>query len=160
MSDFKINPFPRPAPPARPTPPPQAEGKVEAEPVALPPKAIVITDGACSGNPGQGGWGVLIRRGEEVIELHGGDPSTTNNRMEIIAVIEALNALEQPYHVEIISDSEYVIKTMTQSWKRKANTDLWPALDAAVIRHIVSWTWEKTLPFVLTTSSAISSSVK
>ena len=61
--------------------------------------------------------------------------------MEIIAVIEALNALEQPYHVEIISDSEYVIKTMTQSWKRKANTDLWPALDAAVIRHIVSWTW-------------------
>ena len=123
MSDFKIAPFPR-------------------KPKLRPATVVAITDGACSGNPGPGGWGVVLRRGEDVHELHGGDSETTNNRMEITAVIETLKALEQPCEVEIVSDSQYLINTMTQGWKRKQNLDLWQALDAAIAPGtIIIWTW-------------------
>jgi ribonuclease HI len=140
MTDFKITPFARPPAPAPATPPAPPVAVTEAAAAAESQKVIVITDGACSGNPGPGGWGVIIRRGQEVIELHGGERDTTNNRMEITAVIEALKAIE-PSEVEIISDSEYVINTMTKGWKRKANTDLWPNLDAALRLHRVTWKW-------------------
>lgn len=122
MTEFKITPFPRPA--------------------AKPQKVIAVTDGACSGNPGPGGWGVVLRIGETVKELHGGAPAATNQRMEITAAIMALKSLEHPSEVEIVSDSQYVIYTMTKGWKRKANQDLWQRLDTEGARHsFVTWTW-------------------
>ena len=136
MSESKIKPFPRPGAPLPATPP----TPITSTTVALK-RVVVIADGACSGNPGPGGWGVVLRSGENVKELHGDERDTTNNRMEITAVIEALNALKQPCEVEIISDSEYVINTQTKGWKRKKNNDLWQALDAALIPHTVKWTW-------------------
>ena len=103
----------------------------------------IYTDGSCLDNPdGPGGWGVVIvKEGQVVEEMSGHDPSTTNNRMEITAVIRGLGRLKSGSDVNVNSDSEYVIKTMTLGWKRKANQDLWPELDAAVADHRVSWNW-------------------
>jgi ribonuclease HI len=114
----------------------------------------IYTDGACKGNPGPGGWGALLRSGTHERELYGGDPATTNNRMELTAVIRALGALKHPSEVEIYTDSEYVMKGITEwlaAWKRRGwktadrkpvkNVDLWQALEAAAARHEVRWHW-------------------
>lgn len=116
----------------------------------------IWTDGACKGNPGIGGWGALLRRGKHEKELFGGEPLTTNNRMEMMAVIEALRALKKPCRVIIHTDSTYVQKGMTEwlpRWKarqwRKAdrkpvlNADLWRLLDELVSAHQVQWRWVK-----------------
>ncbi|MEL7029539.1 MAG: ribonuclease HI [Pseudomonadota bacterium] len=114
------------------------------------------TDGACSGNPGPGGWGVVLLSGERRKELKGGEADTTNNRMEMTAVIEALNALKSPSRLTLYTDSKYVKDGITQwlaNWKRNGwktaskkpvkNKDLWQALDAAHARHQVEWRWVK-----------------
>lgn len=114
------------------------------------------TDGACKGNPGLGGWGALLRFGEHEKELFGGEKVTTNNRMELTAVVEALRALTRPSTVIIHVDSSYVMngmKTWIAGWKRNGwktaskqpvkNVDLWQALDAEVAEHQVSWVWVK-----------------
>jgi len=114
----------------------------------------VYTDGACKGNPGPGGWGALLRSGAHERELYGGDPATTNNRMELTAVIRALAALKRPSEVEVYTDSEYVKKGITEwlaAWKRRGwktadrkpvkNADLWRELDEAAGRHRVRWHW-------------------
>ncbi|MEL6946451.1 MAG: ribonuclease HI [Pseudomonadota bacterium] len=120
-------------------------------------KTVAIwTDGACSGNPGPGGWGAVLRYGDNEKELSGGEEHTTNNRMELLAAIEALNALKQPCTVELHTDSQYVKGGMTgwiQGWKRNGwktankkpvkNAELWQALDEAVARHTVHWHWVK-----------------
>ena len=122
---------------------------------------FAYTDGACSGNPGPGGWGALLiaRDGEAVTrerELSGGEPLTTNNRMELMAAIAALEALTRPSSVTVVTDSAYVKGGVTQwihGWKRNGwrtagrdpvkNEDLWRRLDAAQARHTVVWTWVK-----------------
>lgn len=114
----------------------------------------IYTDGACKGNPGPGGWGALLRWGEHEKELFGGEPLTTNNRMELTAVIRALAALERPVRVELHTDSQYVQKGITEwlpGWKRRGwktadrkpvkNEDLWRELEAQVARHDVHWHW-------------------
>lgn len=121
------------------------------------PHAIEIyTDGACSGNPGPGGWGVLLRwRGHEK-ELSGGEDDTTNNRMELMAAIQALESLKRPSQVDLHTDSTYVRDGITKwihGWKRNGwktsakkpvkNEDLWKRLDAALADHQVSWHWVK-----------------
>ena len=116
----------------------------------------MYTDGACSGNPGPGGWGVLLLHGEHRRELSGGEAQTTNNRMELTAVIQGLGALRQNCRVRVHTDSVYVMKGITQwihNWKAKGwrtadrkpvkNIDLWQALDAAVADHKVDWRWVK-----------------
>ena len=116
----------------------------------------VFTDGACKGNPGPGGWGALLRYGEVERELFGGEPDTTNNRMELQAAIEALKALREPCEVSLTTDSVYVKNGITQwleGWKKKGwktagrkpvkNVDLWQALDEQNQRHRVSWFWVK-----------------
>lgn len=116
----------------------------------------IYTDGACSGNPGPGGWGVLLRFGEHEKELCGGEAETTNNRMELMAAIEALNALKRTCSVDLYTDSSYVRNGITdwlKGWKRNnwrtaakkpvKNADLWQALDEARDRHDVSWHWVK-----------------
>ena len=122
------------------------------------PSSIVelFTDGACSGNPGPGGWGVILRWRETERELFGGEPETTNNRMELLAVIEGLRTLKKPCHVAVYTDSQYVQKGMTQwleGWKSKdykikgggfrPNHDLWRALEALSEKHDVTWYWVK-----------------
>lgn len=116
----------------------------------------LFTDGACSGNPGPGGWGAILRfRGAEK-EFFGGEPETTNNRMEMMAVIEGLNALSRTCEVDIYTDSQYVMKGMTEwlsGWKKRGwqtadkkpvkNVDLWQRLDEAAARHTVRWHWVK-----------------
>ncbi len=119
---------------------------------------IVYTDGACKGNPGSGGWGVLLMFGERVKELKGGEPMTTNNRMELMAVIQALQALNQACEITLYLDSEYVRKGITewiQGWKAKGwrtaskqpvkNADLWQILDDLVTQsgHRIDWRWVK-----------------
>ncbi len=120
-------------------------------------QAVTIhTDGACKGNPGPGGWGVLLQSGEVHKELFGGELNTTNNRMEIMAVIEALSALKRPCHVTLYLDSEYVRKGITEwiaGWKARGwrtaakapvkNVDLWQRLDALVAGsgHRIDWRW-------------------
>lgn len=105
----------------------------------------LYTDGACSGNPGPGGYAAILvatdADGTIVKEriVTGGDRATTNNRMEIMAVIAGLDALTDPTAVEIVSDSQYVINTMTKNWKRNKNHDLWARLDALCARHRVRW---------------------
>ena len=120
------------------------------------PLVEMWTDGACKGNPGIGGWGALLTAGEHTKELYGGDPLTTNNRMELTAVVEALRALKRPSTVVIHVDSSYVMngmKTWVAGWKRNGwttaakkpvkNVDLWQALDAEVTEHDVRWVWVK-----------------
>ncbi|MFN6980100.1 MAG: ribonuclease HI [Gemmobacter sp.] len=125
------------------------------------PALFAYTDGACSGNPGPGGWGALLiaREGDAVLrtrELSGGEPATTNNRMELLAAISALDALERPSQITIVTDSAYVKNGVTQwihGWKRNGwrtsdgkpvkNIDLWQRLDAAQARHKVAWAWIK-----------------
>jgi ribonuclease HI len=114
----------------------------------------IYTDGACKGNPGPGGWGALLRSGTNERELYGGDPATTNNRMELTAVIRALEALKRSSEVEVYTDSEYVMKGITEwlaAWKRRGwktadrkpvkNADLWRELDELAGRHEVRWHW-------------------
>ncbi len=116
----------------------------------------IYTDGACKGNPGPGGWGVwLTCRGHEK-ELFGGEKETTNNRMELMAVIQALNALKRPCRINLHTDSQYVKKGITEwihhwkshNWKTASkkpvkNVELWQSLDAAVQRHDIAWHWIK-----------------
>ena len=117
---------------------------------------IAYTDGACSGNPGTGGWGVKIEAGESIKELLGGEPDTTNNRMELMAAIEALNHFEEHQAITIFTDSTYVKDGITSwiiNWKKRGwktasnkpvkNVDLWQTLDAATQRHSVTWKWVK-----------------
>ena len=124
-------------------------------------RLLAFTDGACSGNPGPGGWGVLLqaRDGETVLrerELSGGEAQTTNNRMELMAAIAALEALERPADIAIVTDSNYLKGGITQwmhGWKRNGwktaakkpvkNEDLWRRLDEAARRHRVDWQWVK-----------------
>ena len=119
-------------------------------------KVEVFTDGACRGNPGPGGWGALLRYKGQERELWGGEPETTNNRMELMAAIQALEALKRPCAVSLTTDSEYLRKGITtwihgwkkQGWKTAAkkdvkNRDLWERLDAAVLKHQVEWHWVK-----------------
>jgi ribonuclease HI len=121
---------------------------------ALP--VVIYTDGACKGNPGPGGWGAWLRSGTHERELSGGEAETTNNRMELTAVIEALKALTRPCTVELFTDSQYVRQGITQwihNWKRRGwttaekkpvkNADLWRALDEEAARHSIEWRWVK-----------------
>jgi len=114
----------------------------------------IFTDGACKGNPGPGGWGALLRLGEHEKELSGSEPNTTNNRMEMTAVIRALNALTRPCDIDLYSDSRYVIDGMTKwihGWKKKGwvnaskkpvrNADLWHDLIEAAAPHRIRWHW-------------------
>lgn len=116
----------------------------------------IATDGACKGNPGPGGWGALIRSGVHEKELSGGEALTTNNRMELMAAIEALNALKRPCAVTLSTDSRYVMDGLTKwihGWKRNGwrtadkkpvkNAELWQALLAAAERHQIEWKWVK-----------------
>jgi ribonuclease HI len=116
----------------------------------------IWTDGACSGNPGPGGWGAVLRYGEVEKELSGGETATTNNRMELMAAIQALDALKRASHVKLHTDSKYVMDGVTKwihGWKKNGwktadkkpvkNEDLWKRLDAANARHTVEWKWVK-----------------
>ncbi|HIQ17657.1 MAG TPA: ribonuclease HI [Novosphingobium capsulatum] len=120
-------------------------------------KAVAIfTDGACKGNPGKGGWGALLRMGEHEKEMSGSDPETTNNRMEMMAAIRALEALTQPCQVTLHTDSKYVLDGITKwifGWQKRGwktadnkpvkNEDLWRALVAAARPHKIDWVWVK-----------------
>ena len=101
----------------------------------------IYTDGACIGNPGPGGWAAIVIHDGTQDQLAGGEPKTTNNRMEITAAIRGIEAAPPGSTLTVWSDSEYVIKTMTRGWKRKVNNDLWDQLDAAVAKRKVSWEW-------------------
>jgi ribonuclease HI len=122
----------------------------------MPDTVIIHTDGACSGNPGPGGWGAILDFNGTRRELKGGAALTTNNKMELTAAIEALNALKRPCAVELHTDSQYVkngIQSWMHGWKRNGwktadkkpvkNLELWQALDQAVQRHTISWHWVK-----------------
>ncbi|MBX9945807.1 MAG: ribonuclease HI [Reyranella sp.] len=119
-----------------------------------PPEVEIFTDGACSGNPGPGGWGAILRIGTREKELSGGDPATTNNRMELMAAIAGLEALQRPCKVGLFTDSTYVRDGVTKwikGWKKNGwktadkkpvkNIDLWQRLDAAQAAHKVDWHW-------------------
>lgn len=114
----------------------------------------IWTDGACSGNPGPGGWGVILKFGDECRELCGGEAFTTNNRMELTAALSALEALKRPCGVDLHTDSQYLRQGITQwlqGWKRNGwrtadkkpvkNEDLWRRLDEAVVQHRIDWLW-------------------
>ena len=101
----------------------------------------IYTDGSCLGNPGPGGWAAIIEEDGRKRTLAGREDETTNNRMEILAVIKGLEATPEHSEVTVLSDSQYVVNTMTKGWKRNANQDLWPALDAAVKDRRVTWKW-------------------
>ena len=116
----------------------------------------IYTDGACRGNPGPGGWGVWLKSGEAEKELFGGEEETTNNRMELMAAIQALEVLNQSCTIKLHSDSKYVLQGITEwmaNWKKRGwktaakkpvkNEDLWRRLDTAMQRHDVDWTWVK-----------------
>ena len=120
------------------------------------PKVVIHTDGACSGNPGPGGWGAILQSGQHRKELKGGEELTTNNRMELMAAISALEALKSPSDVDLYTDSNYLrggITSWIKGWKRNGwrtadkkpvkNTDLWQRLDQAMQRHDVHWRWVK-----------------
>jgi len=119
-------------------------------------KVKIITDGACSGNPGPGGWAAILRYNEHKRELYGFSPHTTNNRMELTAAIEGLKAIRESCEVEVVTDSEYLkngITTWIHNWKRRnwmtsekkpvVNQDLWMELDEQVARHKATWVWTK-----------------
>ncbi len=116
----------------------------------------IYTDGACSGNPGPGGWGAILRMGATEKEICGGEPGTTNNRMELLAVIEALQTLKRPVEAKVYTDSQYVQKGISEwihGWKRRGwktaskepvkNEDLWRRLDALAAGHTIEWCWVK-----------------
>lgn len=120
------------------------------------PEVVIYTDGACSGNPGPGGWGAILMAGVHRRELKGGEAHTTNNRMELMAAIKALEALKGPSKVDLHTDSQYVrngIMSWIHSWKRKGwrtadnkpvkNAELWQQLDTARLRHEIDWHWVK-----------------
>ena len=120
------------------------------------PLVLIHTDGACSGNPGPGGWGAVLVSGQHRKEIFGGEPLTTNNRMELMAAIAALEALKRPSRVDLFTDSEYVrngISAWIDSWKLRGwktadkkpvkNVELWQRLDQARSRHEVTWHWLK-----------------
>lgn len=120
------------------------------------PQVEIYTDGACKGNPGPGGWGALLVAGKHRKEMFGGEANTTNNRMELLAVIRALEALNKPCHVVLHTDSQYVQKGIsewihgwkTRGWKTAAkepvkNADLWQELDAVSQKHEIDWRWVK-----------------
>jgi ribonuclease HI len=122
----------------------------------MTPEVIIHTDGACSGNPGPGGWGAILQSGGKTRELKGGELATTNNRMELMAAIKALEALTRDCKVELHTDSQYVQKGIHEwihGWKKRGwltadkkpvkNEDLWKRLDAARLRHQVDWRWVK-----------------
>ncbi|RAK65394.1 ribonuclease HI [Phenylobacterium kunshanense] len=122
----------------------------------MTPHVMIFTDGACSGNPGPGGWGAILIHGQTEKEICGGEPGTTNNRMELMAAIQALEALKKPCKVELHTDSQYVQKGIAEwihGWKRRGwktadgkpvkNDDLWRRLDEARSRHDVHWRWVK-----------------
>jgi ribonuclease HI len=122
----------------------------------MTPQVTIYTDGACKGNPGRGGWGAILITGAHRKELHGGEALTTNNRMELMGAIAALEALTMPCRVDLHTDSQYVRKGMTEwiaGWKARGwrtadkspvkNVDLWQRLDAARQRHDVKWHWVK-----------------
>jgi ribonuclease HI len=114
---------------------------------------IIYTDGACEGNPGPGGWAAILRFGDQKKEISGYEAQTTNNRMELTAALQALQALKRPCKVEFYTDSEYLRKGVTEwmagwrrrNWRRKggelANVDLWKALDVAIRPHQITWHW-------------------
>ena len=119
-------------------------------------RVVIYTDGACRGNPGPGGWGAVLRCDGREKELFGGEPDTTNNRMELTAAIRGLAALKRPCEVDLFTDSEYLRLGITQwmkNWKQRGwktasrkpvkNQDLWQALDAEAARHDVRWHWVK-----------------
>jgi ribonuclease HI len=116
----------------------------------------IFTDGACSGNPGPGGWGAILRKGGSERELFGGEALTTNNRMEMMAVIEALRALKEPVEARVHTDSQYVQKGISEwihGWKRRGwktankepvkNEDLWREMDRLAAQHKIQWIWVK-----------------
>jgi ribonuclease HI len=118
------------------------------------PHVVIHTDGACSGNPGPGGWGAILAFGDRVKELKGGEPHTTNNRMELMAAIAAFEALKQPCLVDLHTDSQYLrngIMTWINQWKRNGwrtadkkpvkNVDLWQRLETVLAKHHVRWHW-------------------
>jgi ribonuclease HI len=120
------------------------------------PEVVIYTDGACSGNPGAGGWGAVLIFGDKEREICGGEHHTTNNRMELMAAIQALEALKRPCRVELHTDSQYVRTGITEwlaGWKARGwrtaakapvkNEDLWRRLDEARARHEVQWRWVK-----------------
>jgi ribonuclease HI len=120
------------------------------------PHVIIHTDGACSGNPGPGGWGAILAFGDRVKEMKGGEPHTTNNRMELMGAIAALEALKRPCRVDLHTDSQYLrdgIMSWIKKWKTNGwrtadkkpvkNVDLWQRLDAALAQHRVTWHWVK-----------------
>lgn len=120
------------------------------------PIVSIFTDGACSGNPGPGGWGAILRWASHEKELSGGEPHTTNNRMELLAAISALEALKRPCSIDLHTDSQYLRQGITQwihNWKKNGwrtadkkpvkNADLWQRLEAAIARHEVRWHWVK-----------------
>ena len=122
----------------------------------MTPRLVIYTDGACRGNPGPGGWGALLMYGDKKKEICGGELATTNNRMELMAAIQALESLKKPCEVELHTDSKYVqqgIHEWIHGWKRRGwltadkkpvkNEDLWRRLDEARSRHNVQWRWVK-----------------
>ena len=126
------------------------------DPVSDMKEVTIYTDGACSGNPGPGGWGAILRYGSAVKEMSGGDPETTNNRMELIGVITALSALKEPCRVTLYTDSQYVESAVNlgwlESWQRRGwrrkggevkNPDLWQALIPLLETHDVTFVWVK-----------------
>ena len=119
-------------------------------------KVVIFTDGACSGNPGPGGWAAVLDYKGQTRELSGGEAQTTNNRMELMAVISALQALKEPCEVELYTDSQYIARAINEkwlqnwkakNWKRKdgelKNIDLWQALDELLQKHTVAFSWVK-----------------
>ena len=123
---------------------------------SFPRVVRIYTDGACKGNPGPGGWGAILQMGGEEKELFGGEPQTTNNRMELTAVIRALEALKGPRQIEVYTDSQYVQKGISEwlaDWKRRGwrtadkkpvkNVDLWQELDRLAGAHRIAWHWVK-----------------
>ncbi len=122
----------------------------------MTPQVVIYSDGACSGNPGPGGWGAVMISGDHVRDICGGEPASTNNRMELMAAIQALEALKKPCKVELHTDSTYVMKGISEwihGWKKRGwltadkkpvkNDDLWRRLDVARSKHDVTWKWVK-----------------
>jgi ribonuclease HI len=137
-------------------PPVRRTGETPEDGAQRVKKVQLITDGACLGNPGRGGWAAILIYGAKRKEIFGSVPHTTNNRMELTAAIEGLHALKEPCEVDVVTDSEYLkngITSWIEGWKNRnwmtkekkpvINRDLWEALDAEVARHRVVWSWTK-----------------